>query len=122
MFEEENCIADMFKKLQDLKGEPKKITKNYKNKSLLNMNSLAHDASGFENWILLNNLPDWCRITIMIKIGKGIINVKIYNGVLNVNSTGTKQHKGQPQYHMKSSLKKIRRNIQTSIFTSQKRN
>ena len=85
----------MFQKLQDLKGEPKKIYKNGKEITVeYEMKMITHNGSGFDSSIILDNLSEWCRITNMIKTGKGIINMKIYNGMCNVKSNS----KGQPQY------------------------
>ena len=70
----------MFKKLQDLKGEPKKIEKNGKEITVgYEAKMITHNGSGFVSWIILDNLPPWCRLCSMIKTGKGIINMKIYN-------------------------------------------
>ena len=118
IIEGEDCITKMFKKLQDLKGEPKKIEKNGKEITVeYEMKMIAHNGSGFDNWIILDNLPEWCRITSMIKTGKGIINMNIYNGMCNVktNKEGKLISKGQPHYliyncsanHMNSSLRKL---------------
>ena len=87
IFEGEDCITKMFKKLQDLKGEPKKIEKNEKEITAeYEMKMIAHNGSGFDSWIILDNLPELCRITSMIKTAKGIINIKIYNGMCNVKT------------------------------------
>ena len=87
IFEGEDCITKMFKKLQDLKGEPKKIEKNGKEITLeYEKKVIAHNGSGFDSWITLDNLLEWCRITSMIKTGKGIINMKIYNGICKVKT------------------------------------
>ena len=37
---------------------------------------IAHNGSGFDIWIILNNLLEWCKIVKMIKTGKGIISKK----------------------------------------------
>ena len=55
---------------------------------------IAHNGSGFDSWIILDNLPEGCIICNMIKTGKGIINMKIYNRMRNVK----KNSKGQPLY------------------------
>ena len=34
---------------------------------------IAHIGSGFDIWIILNNLLEWCKIVNMIKTGKGNI-------------------------------------------------
>ena len=118
IFDGEDCITKMFEKLRDLKGEPKKIEKNGKKITIeYEMKMIAHNGSGFDSWIILDNLPEWCRITSMIKTGKGIINMKIYNGMCNVKTNKERKivSKGQPQYlvfncsanHMKSSLRKL---------------
>ena len=87
IFDGEDCITRMFEKLRDLKGEAKKIEKNGKEITIeYEMKMIAHNGSGFDSWIILDNLPEWCRITSMIKTGKGIINMKIYNGICNVKT------------------------------------
>ena len=112
IFDGEDCIEKMFKKLRDVKGEPKKIEKNGKEIIVeYELKMIAHNGSGLDSWIILDNLPEWARITSMIKTGKGIINMKIYNGMCDVKSNS----KGKPQYlifncsanHMKSSLRKL---------------
>ena len=72
---------------------------------------IAHNGSGFDSWIILNNLPEWCKIVNMIKTGKGIISLKIHNGNVDIKNNS----KGKPQYitfvcsmnHLSSSLKKL---------------
>ena len=78
-----------------MKGEPKKIDKNGKEAIVENeMKMIAHNGSGFDSWIIHDNSSEWCRITIMIKTGKRIISIKIFNGLVNVK----KHSKGRPQY------------------------
>ena len=112
IFDGEDCITKMFEKLRAVKGEPKKIEKNGKEIIVeYELKMIAHNGSGFDSWIILDNLPEWCRITSMIKTGKGIINMKIYNGMCDIKPN----IKGKPQYlifncsanHMKSSLRKL---------------
>ena len=72
----------------------------------MNLKMIAHNGSGLDIWIIFYNLPEWCSIVNMIKIGKGIISNKIHNGFCS---------KGKPQYitfvcsmnHLSSSLKKL---------------
>ena len=59
-----------------------------------NLQLHAHSGSGFDTWIVLNNLPCDKRIVNIIKNGKGIIEMKIFNGYIQ-NKTSTKQI---PQY------------------------
>ena len=102
----------MFERLRALKGEPKKINRNGREFiAEYDLKLIAHNGSGFDTWIILNNLPEGCKIMNMIKNGKGIISLKIFNGMVDVKSNS----KGKPQYltftcsmnHMKSSLRKL---------------
>ena len=110
LFEGENCITELFERLRLLKGEPKKINRNGKEFiAEYDLKLIAQYGSGFDTWIILNNLPSWCRIINLIKNGKRTISLKIFNGIVIVKA----KSKGQPQYltftcsmnHMKSSLK-----------------
>ena len=68
----------------------------------------AHNVSGFDTWIILNNLPCDKQIVDIIKNGKGIIEIKVINGLIYKNN------KQIPQYfhfrcgmtHLNYSLKK----------------
>ena len=70
----------------------------------------AHNGSGFNTWIVLINLPCDRHIVNIIKNGKGIIELKVFNGLIQKNN------KQNPQYlhfrcgvtHLNYSLKKIR--------------
>ena len=74
-----------------------------------NLQLNAHNGSGFDSWIILNNLPCDKHIVDIIKNGKGIISLKIFNGYIQKNN------KQIPQYfhfrcgitHLKYSLKKL---------------
>ena len=67
----------------------------------------AHNSSGFDTWIVLNILPCDKHIADIIKNGKGIIELKVFNGPIHKNI------KQIPQYlhfrcgmtHLKYSLK-----------------
>ena len=74
-----------------------------------NLQPHAHNASSFDSWIVLNNLPyDW-RIANINKNGKSIIEMNVFNGYIEKNK------KQIPQYlhfrfgmtHLNSSLKKL---------------
>ena len=76
-----------------------------------NLQLHAHNGSGFDTWIVLNNLPCDKRIVNIIKNGKGNIELKVFNGYIQ-SKTSTKQI---PQYlhfrcgmtHLNYSLKKL---------------
>ena len=86
------------------KGEPKR----YNNKIVkYNLFLIAHKGSGFNSYVVLNNLPQWRNVKL-IKNGSGIVSLKIFNGYVD-------QNEKIPQYvhlrcgllHMKDSLKNI---------------
>ena len=104
----------MFDYLKLFKGEPRYIIDKTGRKVLCEyeLKLIAHNGSGFDSWIVLNNLPDWCSIISMIKkTGKGIISLKILNGYICCKNGS----KGKPQYitfvcsmnHLSSSLKNL---------------
>ena len=58
------------------KGEPKKV----KNKFVeYNPYLIAHNGTGFDSYVVLNNLPQWRSIVEVIKNGRGIVSLKIFN-------------------------------------------
>ena len=69
---------------------------------------IAHNGSGFDSYVVLNNLPQWRSIVKPIKNGVGIISLKIFNRYVD-------QNKKIPQYvhfrcgrvHINKSLRKI---------------
>ena len=49
----------MFERFRALKGEPKKISRNGKEFiGEYQLKLVAHNGSGFDSWIILNNLPE----------------------------------------------------------------
>ena len=96
-FSGDNCINNALDYLLKLKGEERKV----KNKIVeYNLQMHAHNGSSFDTWIILNNLPcDISFVTIyrhivgdIIKNGKGIISLKVFNGLIHKNN------KQIPQY------------------------
>ena len=91
-FEGENCVTEMFEQLRLLKGEPKKINRNGEEFiAEYELKLFAHNGFGFDTWIILNNLPLWCRFMNLIKNVKGIISMKLFNGMVNVKSNSKRQ-------------------------------
>ena len=97
-------INKMLDYVLQYKGEPKRIN----NKIVkYNLYLIAHKGSGFDSYVVLNNLPQW-RTVKLIKNGSGIVSLKIFNGYVD-------QNKKIPQYvhlrcgllHIKDSLKNI---------------
>ena len=89
------------------KGEPKKV----KNKIVdYNLYFIAHNGIGFDSYVVLNNLPQWRSVVKLIKNGRRIVSLKIFNGYVD-------PVKKLPQYvhfrcggvHINQILKKNRR-------------
>ena len=64
------------------KGEAKKvITKIVKG----NLYLLAHKGSGFDSYVVLNNLSHWRTVVSIIKNGSENVSLKIFNGYVDQN-------------------------------------
>ena len=105
-FAGDNCINNALDFCLKLKGEERKV----KNKIVeYNLQMHAHSGSGIDTWIILNNLPCDKHIVDIIKNGKGIIELKVFNGLIH------ESNKQIPQYlhfrcgmtHLYYSLKKL---------------
>ena len=106
-FDGDNCVEKALDFCLKLKGEELKVN----NKIIeYNLQLHAHNGSGFDSWIILNNLPcDKHIVGNIIKNCKGIISMKIFNGYIEKNK------KQIPQYlifrcgmtHLNYSLKKL---------------
>ena len=108
-FDGDDCVEKALDFCLKLKGEE---YRDKKGKVLeYNLQLHAHNGSGFDTWIVLNNLTRDKRIVNIIKNGKGIIELKVFNGYIQ-SKTSTKQI---PQYlhfrcgmtHLNYSLKKL---------------
>ena len=105
-FDGDNCVSKTLDFCLKLKGEERKV----KNKIVEYILQLhAHNGSGFYTWIILNNLDCDKHIVDIIKNGKGIIELKVFNGYIQKNN------KQLPQYlhfrcgmtHLNYSLKEL---------------
>ena len=47
---------------------------------------IAHNDSGFDNYVVLNNLPQWRSVVKLIKNGAGIFSLKTFNGYEDQNN------------------------------------
>ena len=84
-----------------------------------NLYLIADNRSGFDSYVVLNNLPQWRRIVKPVKNGRGTISVKIFNGNID-------EKKKIPQYvhfrcgqvHINKNLEKIGEssNLQESLL------
>ena len=79
----DNCVGTALEFCLKLKGEE---YKGKKGKILeYNLQLHAHNGSGFDTWIILNNLPCDKGSVNIIKNGKGNIELKILNGYIDKN-------------------------------------
>ena len=88
-FAADNCIGNALDFCLKLKGEERKV-KNEIVDYTLQMH--AHNGSGFDAWIVLNDLPCDKHIVNIIKNGKGIIELKVFNGLIHKNNKQITQY------------------------------
>ena len=82
VFAGDNCISTALDYCSKLKGEERKI----KNKIVeFDLQLHAHNGSGFDTWIILINLDCDKHIVKVNKNGKGIIELKVFNGYSEKN-------------------------------------
>ena len=87
------------------KGEPKKVKIRTVKK---NLNLIAHNGSGFDSYVVLNNLPQWRSVVKLIKNGAGITALKIFNGYVDQSKKIPKHvHFRCRRVHINKSFKKI---------------
>ena len=98
-FDGDDCVEKALDFCLKLKGQE---YEGKKGKVLeYNLQLHAHNGSGFDTWIVLNNLTCDKRIFDVIKNGKGIIELNVFNGYIQ-SKTSTKQI---PQYlHFKCDM------------------
>ena len=105
-FAGDNCIGNALDFCLKLKGEERKV----KNKIVeYNLQMHAHNGSGFDTWIILNNVPCDKHIVDFIKNGKGVIELKVFNGLIHKNNKQIPQylHFRYGMTHLNYSLKKL---------------
>ena len=91
------------------KGEAKKVKNNIVE---YNLYLIAHNGSGFDSYVVLNNIPQWRSVVKLIKNGAGIVSLKIFNGYVDsVGRTPQNVHFRCGRVHVDKSLKKNRRKL-----------
>ena len=120
-FDGDECVTEALDFCLKLRGQERKDNKN----KILehNLQFHAHKGSGFDTWIVLNNLPCDKTIVDIIKNGKSIIDLKGFIGYIQNNK------KQIPQYlhfrcgmtHFNYSLKKLGRpfKLQKDLLTTE---
>ena len=64
----------------EFKGEAKRVNNKIVNYKLY---LFAHKGPGFDSYVVLNNLPQWRMVVILIKNGSDIASLKIFNGYVD---------------------------------------
>ena len=105
VFKGTDCINEMLDHVLSFKGEPKKV----KNKIVeYNFYLIAHNGSGFDSYVVLNNIPQWRSVVKLIKNGAGVISLKIFNGHVDpVKKISQYVHFRCGRVHINKSLRKI---------------
>ena len=79
VFEDDDCINKALDFCLKITGEERKVqNKNFE----YNLQLHAHNGSGFGTWIILNNLPCAKRLVDIIKNGKSINSLRVFNGYI----------------------------------------
>ena len=100
------CINNALDYCLKLKGEERKV----KNKVVeYNLQMHVHNGSGFDTWIVLNNLPCDKHFVDIIKNGKSIIELKVFNGLIykNIKQIPQYLHFRCGMIHLSYSSKKL---------------
>ena len=107
MFDGDDCVTNALDFCLKVKEEKKVINKIIEYKLQLR----AHNGSAFDTWIILNNLSSDKHIVYLFKNGKGIIELKIFNGYIEKNKKQILQylHFRCGMTHLNYSLKKLGR-------------
>ena len=77
-FDGDNCVSSALDFCLKLEGGERTDSKNKTPAHILQLH--AHNGSGFDTWIILNNLLCDIRIVNIIKNGKGIRETKAFKG------------------------------------------
>ena len=105
VFKGTGCINEMLDHVLSFKGEPEKVK--YKIVEY-NLYLIAHNGSGFDSYVVLNNLPWWRSVVKLIKNGKGFVSLKVFNGYVDpVKKTPQYVHFRCGRVHINQSLRKI---------------
>ena len=87
------------------KGEPKRFNNKIFN---YNLHLFAHKGSGFDSYVVLNNLPQWRTVVNLIHNGSGVVSLKTFNGYVDhVKKIPHYVHFRCELLHIKYSVKNI---------------
>ena len=73
VFKGSDCFNDMLDHVLSFEGEAKEVKSNIVE---FNLFMIAHNRSGFDSYVVLNNLPHWRGVVKIIKNGAGINSIK----------------------------------------------
>ena len=91
VFDGDNCVNNALEFCLKIKGEGRRTSLN--NKIVENNLQLhAHNGSGFDTRIILNNLPCHKHIVDINKNGEGIIALRVFNGYIHNGKKQIPEH------------------------------
>ena len=82
IFDADNCNINALDFFLKFKGEERKARNRIVEH---NLQLLAHNGSGFDTWIILNNFPCDKQFLDIIKNGKGINSLRVFSGYIEKN-------------------------------------
>ena len=89
------------------KGEPKRVNNKFGEDIFY---ILAHNGSGFDSYVVLNNRTQWRTVVSLIRNGSGIVSLKNFHGSVDGNKKNPQFVLFRcGQFHIKISLKKQHR-------------
>ena len=89
MFDGDNCISIAVDFWSKLKDEDRRVIQRIVE---YNLRLRAHNVSGFDTWNILYNLTCDKQIADIIKVGKNIYSLRIFNGYIQNNENKNPQH------------------------------
>ena len=73
-----------------------------------NLKLISHNGSGFDSYVVLNNLPQWRSVVNLNEIGAGNVSLNFFNGYVYENRKNTQYvHFRCGRVHINNSLKKL---------------
>ena len=103
-FAGDNFISNALDNCSKFKDDERKV----KSKILeYSLQMHAHNGSGFDTWIIINNLPCDKHTVDIIKIGKGIIELKVFNRHISNKNITQFLHFRCGMTHLYFSFKKL---------------
>ena len=75
-----DCFNEMLDHVLSFKGEDEKVIDKIVEQNLF---LIAQNGSGFDSYVVSNNLPQWVSVVNLIKNGAGLVTFKISDGLVD---------------------------------------